>query len=178
MNRHMRWAFALALLPIAACSNSAPPPAPVVAAPVPPPLAAVDQTFVTAAAASDAAEIQAAQLAQTKAHSPRIKAFAAKMITDHTATTQKLTAIAQSKNVTVTPTLTDAQQQEITKLQAARPRVFDHDYVHGQVADHMAAVKVFQAEIDNGQDADLKAFAQATLPMINQHLTLAQRLAR
>jgi putative membrane protein len=176
MNRHVRWAFALALLPIAACSTK---PAPVVdaAPPPPPPLAAADQSFVMAAAASDAAEIQASNLAATKAHGPRIKAFAAKMVTDHTATTQKLTSIASAKGVTLSPTLSDDQQKMEAKLQADK-RGFDHDYIHGQVAAHMDAVKVFQAEIDNGQDADLKAFATATLPTIKQHLTMAQRLGR
>ena len=176
MNRHVRWAFALALLPIAACSTT---PAPVVASPPPPPaLAAADQAFVMAAAASDAAEVQAGNLAATKAHNPRIKAFAAKMVTDHTATTQKLTSIAQSKGVTLSPTLSDDQQKAEAKLEADKPRAFDHDYIHGQVAAHMDAVKVFQSEIDNGQDADLKAFATATLPTIKQHLTMATRLAR
>ena len=176
MNRHVRWAFALALLPIAACSSK---PDPVVASapPPPPPLAAADQAFVTAAAASDAAEIQASNLAATKAHGPRIKAFAAKMVTDHTATTQKLTTIASSKGVTLSPTLSDDQQKMEAKLQADKPRAFDHDYIVGAVAAHKDAVAVFQAEIDNGQDADLKAFATATLPTIKQHLTMATRLA-
>ena len=177
MNHHLRWAFALALLPIAACSTT-PPPAPIVSAPVPPPLAAVDQNFVMTAAASDMAEIQAAHLAQTKAHSPRVKAFAAKMISDHTASSQKLMALAQSKGVTVTPTLTDMQQQTEAKLEAAKPRAFDHEYIHSQVVGHTDAVAAYQAEIANGQDADLKAFAQTTLPTIQQHLTLAKRLGR
>jgi putative membrane protein len=175
MNNPMRWAFALALLPMAACSTSTP--APVAALP-PPALAAADQDFVNAAAASDAAEIQAANLAATKAHAPRIKAFAAKMVTDHTATTQKLTAIVQSKGVTVTPAMSDMQTKMEAKLEADKPRAFDHDYITGQVAAHTGAVKVFQTEIDSGQDADLKAFAMATLPTIKQHLTMAQRLAR
>ncbi len=108
-----------------------------------------------AAAATDAAEIQAANLASTKARSPRVKAFAAKMVTDHTATTQKLTAIAQSKGVTVTPALTDAQQKLEAKLEADKPRAFAHDYITGQVIGHQDAVKIFQTEIDSGQDADL-----------------------
>ena len=142
-----------------------------------PPLAAADANFVMAAAASDAAEIQAAQLAQTKARNPRIKAFAAKMITDHGDSTQKLTAIAQAKGVTVNGTLSDMAQQQETKLDGDKPRMFDRDYVADQVMDHKAAVQVFQTEIDSGQDPDLKAFAQSTLPVIKQHLTMAERLS-
>lgn len=172
MNRHFRWAFALALLPIAACSSNPPPAPPVAVAPAPPALAAVDQTFANAAASSDATEIQAAQLAQQKARSPRIKQFATRMITDHTKTTQQLTTILQSKGVTPTATPGD-----LTALQNAKVRQFDRDYMRGQVTAHIAAVKVFQDEIANGQDADLKAFAQATLPMIQQHLRMARQIS-
>jgi putative membrane protein len=175
MNRNMRWVFALALLPLAACSHSTP--APVAAAPPPPPpLSSVDQTFITTAASIDASEIQAGQLASTKAHNPRVKAFAAKMVTDHTATTQQLTTIAQSKGVTVTATPSDDAQKIEAKLEADKPSMFDHDYIQSQIAGHQAAVKAFQTEIDNGQDADLKAFATSTLPTIQQHLVMAQRL--
>ncbi len=173
MNRNMRWVFALALLPVAACSSNTP--APVVAAP-PPPLASVDQTFIMTAASIDASEIQASQLAATKARNPRVKAFASKMVTDHTATTQQLTTIAQSKGVTLTATPTDAAQKEEATLQVDKPRAFDHDYIQDQILGHEDAVKAFQTEIDSGQDADLKAFATSTLPTIKQHLIMAQRL--
>jgi putative membrane protein len=173
MNRYARWAFALALLPVAACSSS-PPPVTAAPVPVPPPLASVDQTFVNAAASSDATEIQTSQLAATKARSARIKTFAAKMVTDHTATTQQLTTLVQGKGATVSPA---ADQDLQTKLTADKPRAFDRDYINAQIAGHKAAVKLFQDEIANGQDTDVKSFAQTTLPTIQQHLKLAQQIA-
>lgn len=175
MNCYTRWAFALALLPVAACSSNSTGPM-VDTTPPPPALAVADQAFVTAAAASDAGEIQSSQLAATKAHGPRVKAYAAKMVSDHTATSQKLMAIAQAKGVTASATPTDMAQKMEAKLEADKPRTFDRDYVMGQVASHKSAVQVFQSEIADGQDADLKAFAQATLPSIQQHLKMAQRL--
>jgi putative membrane protein len=45
------------------------------------------------------------------------------------------------------------------------------------VMGHQMAVKAFQDEIANGQDPDVKAFASATLPTIQQHLTMARRLS-
>ncbi len=177
MNRHLRWAFALALLPIAACSSNPPPAPPVAVAPAPPALAAADQAFVNAAASSDATEIQAAQLAQTKTKAPRIKRFATRMIADHTKTTQQLTTILQSKGVTPAAAPSDAATAAQAKLQADNARQFDRDYMRGQVSAHLAAVKVFQDEIANGQDADLKAFATSTLPTIQQHLKMAQQIS-
>ncbi len=176
MTRYARWLFAAALLPLAACGSN--PPTPVVTAPpAPPPLAAADQTFVNMAAGSDAAEIQEAQLAGTKARNPRVKRFAATMIDAHTKTTQQLMTIAQSKGVTPDATVPQMATDQMTALNAARPAAFDRLYTRDQVTDHMAAVHAFQDEIANGQDADLKAFASSTLPTIQQHLQMARQLS-
>ncbi len=172
MNRHLRWAFALALLPVAACSSN-PPPAPVVVAPpAPPALAAVDQNFVSAATSSDATEIEAGHLAETKAHAPRIKRFATQMVADHNQTTQQLATILQSKGLA--PAATPA---DLSALQKETGRRFERDYMRGQVTAHEAAVKVYQDEIKNGQDADLKSFATSTLPTIQHHLAEARRIS-
>ncbi len=167
--------FALALLPIAACSSNPPP---VASAPPPrPALASADQMFINMAAAGDAAEIQGAQLAQSKAHRSAVKKYAAQMISDHTATTQQLTTIAQSKGVTPVAAPSEGAQDTMAKLQADRGAAFDRAYVRDQVMDHQNMVQAYQDEIANGQDADVKAFAQQTLPAVEKHLHEAQALS-
>ena len=175
MNRSVRWLFAAALLPLAACASNSPPPM-AASAPPPPALSAADQTFVNMAAGSDAAEVQAGQLAATKARSARVKTFASTMVDAHTKTTQQLMSIAQGKGVTPDATPPQMAQDQMGALTSARPAAFDRLYLHDQVVDHMAAVKVYQDEIANGQDADLKAFATSTLPIIQQHLRMARQL--
>jgi putative membrane protein len=176
MIRSARWLFVAALLPIAACSsNSATPVA--AAPPAPPPLAAADQAFITAAAQTDAAEIGAGQLALTKGRGKPVKTFAQKMIDDHTKADQQLMTIAQSKGYTPDATPPQMATDMMAKLNADRPVAFNRDYLRGQVMGHQMAVKAFQDEIANGQDADVKAFATATLPTIQMHLTMARRLS-
>jgi putative membrane protein len=181
MHRYSRWAFALALLPLAACSSSNPPAMASVTpvAPAAPTLAAQDQSFIATAAGTDAGEIQAANLALQKAPNPRVKTFAQRMIDDHTKTTQQLTSIAQAKGITMPPaTPPEMATEQLAKLQTLSGRRFDRDYIHGQVLDHEAAIKAFQTEIAQGQDPELKTFAQTTLPILQQHLHMAQSLAR
>ncbi len=178
MKQYVRWMFVSAMLPVAACSSSAPPaPAPV-APPPPPPLAAVDQTFVNAAAASDAFEIQAGQLALTKGHSARVKKYANMMVSAHTQTTQQLTQIAQTHAMTPDPTLPPDEQKMLDTLNKVRPASFDRDYMRDNVISHRSAIKVYQDEIANGQDPDLKQFATATLPTVQQHYKLAGGVAK
>ena len=168
MNRSLRWMSLAALLPVAACSGS-PPSAPVAVAPSPPSLAPGDAVFVNAAAASDAFEVQAGQVAQMKGHSARVKNYADKMVQSHTQTTQQLMQIAQAKGVTPNATLNPGAQRALTRLQGDPARRFERDYLRDNVVSHGTAIRAFQDEIKNGQDADLKQFAMATLPIIQQH---------
>ncbi len=180
MNRIASWGFALALLPVAACTTN---PVNPMAATVPQPVVpsptvnAVDQQFAMQAAASDQFEIQSSQAALQMSHNPRIQQFAQHMIDAHTQTTQQLTQIATGKGMTLQPTLEPQQQKMLSDLQAMRPGPgFDRAYLHDQVVGHTAAVQVFQNEIANGSDPDLKDFAQRTLPVIQSHLRDARRL--
>ncbi len=173
MNTIVRWGLALTLLPIAACSSSTP--APVAEAPPPPALAASDQAFVTMAAQDGMAEVQLATLAQTNARSPRVKAYANEMIKDHSAANDQLMKIASAKGVTPPTGLDDMQTQQKTTLTSEKGARFDRDYMHGQVSDHQSMLQAFQDEAQNGQDPDVKAYAQATIPTLQQHLTQAQR---
>ncbi len=176
MSRKLTLIAALALLPIAACSNGTPP-ATTAAAPTPPPVAANDQTFANTAATGGMAEVQAAQLALTKTKRPGITRFANDMITDHTKANQQLMQLAQSKNITLPTSLMDDQQQQLTKLQGESGRAFNHDYVADQAMDHQMMLTAFQDEAANGTDPDLKAFAAQTVPVIQSHLVAAQKLA-
>ncbi len=173
MNRMIRWGFALALLPVAACSST--PSTPVAEAPPTPAVAPVDQAFVTMAAQGGMAEVQLATLAQTNARSPRVKSFASEMIKDHGAANDQLMKMAQAKGITPPTDLNDMQNQQKTMLTAEKGAKFDRDYMHGQVTDHQMMVQAFKDEAQNGQDPDIKAFAANTVPTIQQHLTEAQK---
>jgi putative membrane protein len=170
-----RWSFALALLPIAACSTSAPPPP--AAPPAPPPLSEQDSGFINQAALGGLAEVQDGQLAATKAARAAVKAFGTQMVNDHTQVNQQLMTLAGGKGVTPPSALSDADQAALKKLSSLHGRAFDTAYLRAQVAGHQQMVQLLQQEIAQGTDPDLKAFAQATLPEVQQHLAKARSLA-
>jgi putative membrane protein len=64
----------------------------------------------------------------------------------------------------------------ISTLQQETGQTFDADYVRGQVNYQKANAMLYQYEIANGSDPDLKAFAQQTLPKIQDHLARALKL--
>ncbi len=176
MNRSILLLTLSAMLPIAACSSDNKPQPVATEAPPPPAVAAADQSFAMTAAAGGLAEIQAAQLAQTKDKRGSVKGYAGLMIKDHTTADQQLMQIAQQKGITLPTSPTDDQEAQYAKLQGETGREFNHDYLAGQVADHKAMLATFQTEAQNGTDPDLKAFAAQTVPIIQHHLTVAEKL--
>ncbi len=176
MNRIARWGFAAALMPLAACASSTPPAAPV-APPGPPPLAAADASFIQMAAQGGMAEVQMGQLAEQTSKSRAVKAYADQMIKDHTPNNDQLKQLATSKGATLPTALSDEQQKTLTMLQGEKGRKFDHDYLQAQVQGHTEMLGTFQTEAASGTDPDLKSFAASTTPVVQDHLTKAQKLA-
>jgi putative membrane protein len=53
---------------------------------------------------------------------------------------------------------------------------FDRDYIRGQISAHQQTVQLFEFEIGSGQDSKLKNFASQALPLLMQHLEIAQKI--
>jgi putative membrane protein len=134
--------------------------------------------FVQKAAMSDMYEVQAGKLAAEKGQSDVVKQFAQQMVEAHTKTTEELTGIVKSKNIKVDlPTKLDAQHQKlIDDINSASPRDFDKTYAKQQVDGHQEAVHLFKKYAAKGDDADVKQFAEKTLPTIEHHLEDAKKL--
>lgn len=175
MNKLVRWGFAATLLPLAACNPN--PSTPMQSTvPLPqtlPTVSAQDQNFVNLAATSDMFEIQSSRLALQRSRNPATRRFAQRMIDDHTQSSQRLAALAQAKGI-VLPTGLDPEQQRMMAAIDNTRRIFDQEYFRQQGMAHAGAVQVYQTEIANGYDADLRGFAQQTLPVIQEHLSMAQ----
>jgi putative membrane protein len=140
-------------------------------------VSSMDKKFAMTAAMGGMAEVEMAQLALTKASSDSVKQYAQKMIDDHTAANTELMSIASSKNITL-PTAPDAKHRAMmAKLEKLSGAAFDREYVmNAGHKDHQKMEKLFKDESMKGRDADLKAFAAKTLPVVQQHLQMARAL--
>ena len=144
------------------------------------PLANSVEAFVTGAAISDMFEIEAGKIAADKAKSPEVKAFAAMMVKDHTATTAKLKATLASAKVQVTPPtdLDDRRRGMIENLRAASAADFDKVYLDQQTAAHQEALALMKSYADDGENAPLKKLAADTAPIVQKHYDEVQKLAK
>jgi putative membrane protein len=136
-------------------------------------------SFYIRAAQSDMLEIMSSNLALQKSQNEEVRRFAQMMIDDHTRTSNELKTLAASKNVTLPTTMSNKQQSAMDKLnRAAAGADFDREYMKMQVKAHEDAVKLFQrqANEDEADEADAKAFAAKTLPALQTHLATARTL--
>jgi putative membrane protein len=140
-------------------------------------LDAADRAFVEKAAAAGMAEVQAGQLAQTKAKSEEVKSFAQHMVDDHTAAGDKLKSIAEADGVQPPANLDAKDEKQLAGLQKLNGAAFDHHYIRDQTAAHKEAVALFEKEAKSGSNPQLKQFALDTLPTLKQHLTDVEGLA-
>jgi putative membrane protein len=134
--------------------------------------------FVKKAGESGAAEVEMGKLGAAKASDAQVKAFAQKMVTDHTKANKELMAAAKAKGLEVPtePGLMHKGMKEKFEHQSPGGD-FDHAFMEQMVKDHKSAVELFQtASNDTTLDPELRALAKKTLPTLQEHLADAQKL--
>jgi putative membrane protein len=141
-------------------------------------LNAVDFNFVGQANLGAPFQVDSGRLAETKGTSAAIRSYAHLMITSHIPVVDALNVILKKKSITPSNTLLHgAYDAMIFTLSADQRDAFDRNYVNGQVEYQKGNAALFEQEIQNGSDPDLKEFARQTLPKIVDHLHRAEKLA-
>ena len=138
--------------------------------------------FVRVAAMSDLYEMEVSRLAEQRSQSAEVKRFAERMLRDHGKTTGELKGMLpqlQGVSAQQMPTRLDQQHHALVQqLQGAEGAEFDRAFARQQVQSHQAAVDLFRAYAQSGDDARLKQWASQTVPSLEEHLREAQRLQR
>ncbi|MTW17937.1 DUF4142 domain-containing protein [Rhodoplanes serenus] len=133
--------------------------------------------FVRKAAISDMFEVQSSQLAREKADQEG-RQFAATMLQAHTKTTGELRELVTSGKVKaeLPAGLDDEHRQKLERLRGLSGKAFEDAYETMQVEAHQTAVQLFSAYAQGGDDPELKQWAAKTLPELERHLGMAEKL--
>lgn len=139
-------------------------------------LSKMDSDFLLRANNINQAEIALAHIAGKKVRSENGKwdKFADRMVLDHGKAERALHDLAMSLHFYL-PTRPGAKQQTMAnKLNGLNGAAFASGYGQAQVQGHEQAVVLFKDEIRNGRNPQVKAYARKFLPVIEQHLQMAQ----
>jgi putative membrane protein len=99
------------------------------------------------------------------------------MVQDHSAANAELTSIATGLGIEMPKTLAPLHQRIRDQLRSMHGKAFDQQYIRVMVDDRDKAVKLFRQEPTLAHNAELKQFAQKTLPTIEQHQKMALALS-
>ena len=137
-----------------------------------------DQRILASLAQANVNEVAAGNIAVQKATAPEVKAFAQKMVDDHTKGLQEVRQVAQAKNATL-PTEPDAKHKKMAdRLNALSGAEFDKNYVaNAGVNDHKAAHKLVADARQKAKDPDVKALAAKLQPTIDEHMKSVPQMA-
>jgi putative membrane protein len=134
-----------------------------------------DTKFMKEAAMGGMLEVELGRLAVQNAASDQVKQFGQRMVDDHGKANDELKSLAQAEGVSL-PTELDAKHaREVQKFQKLTGAQFDREYMKMMVEDHHKDIKAFEHEAKRGDDPEVKAFADKTLPTLKEHLSMADQ---
>jgi putative membrane protein len=131
-----------------------------------------DKKFVKEAAIGGLMEVELGKLAAEKGSSDEVKKFGQKMVDDHTKANDQLKEAAAKSSIPVPSALDSKHQGKVDKMSKLSGPAFDKAYLKDMKKDHDKDISDFQSEAQNGSDPNIKQFATATLPVLQEHRTM------
>jgi putative membrane protein len=135
-----------------------------------------DRDFITKAAQGSMLEVALGSDASQKGMSPAVKQFGDRMVKDHGKADSELKELAAKKGITLPTELDDEHKKEIQKFAKLSGKEFDAEYSKLMVDDHQSDVKDFQKESKDAKDPDLRNWAASKVPVLEQHLSMANSM--
>ncbi|HVM47801.1 MAG TPA: DUF4142 domain-containing protein [Candidatus Acidoferrum sp.] len=135
-----------------------------------------DYKFACEAARGGMMEVKAGQLAQTQGYNLAVKQFGERMVTDHSKVNDQLKALVSQKGAMLPASLGHKDQRTLDALAKLSGKEFDRTYAADMVKDHKEDIKAFQKEAESADDPALRAFARNTVPILTQHLQMAEQM--
>jgi putative membrane protein len=137
---------------------------------------AQDETWLTTGIQGDRFEIIGGTAAQSKGATPAMKAFGARLVSDHSKSLRDAARAARRFGVTVPKTPSPSEQWELRTVGAFTGATFDRSYADLEVQDHIQDIQETKDEISDGCSATVRGLARDDLPVLRQHLKIAQQL--
>jgi putative membrane protein len=131
--------------------------------------------FLEAANIINRTEIEMGRLANERGQSASVRKLGKRMVQDHARLENKLKALATSKDIVLSKQVDIKHQNMIDKLAAYSGSTFDRHYVEDQVMDHQKAIALFQQAAAENQDRSVRDYAPNSIPVLQQHLQLAEK---
>jgi len=137
-----------------------------------------DKLFMLRSAQGDMAEIATSQMALKKSKSPEVKQLAQRLITDHSQSLKEGMGLATLQGLPSPKGPCFADQAVAQKLMSANGKDFDKQFMAAQEEDHENIIALYNMELSQGQDPQVKAFAAKFLLGVESHSVQIYQVAK
>jgi putative membrane protein len=135
-----------------------------------------DRHFLKDAIRGDNSEMMLGQMAADRASTPQVRDYGRMLHDDHAKAHDDAVRVAGQFGVPDTPEVMPQARAESVKLRHLQGRAFDREFARYMVKDHRHDIAEFRKQAhERGPVAEL---AQRTLPDLQKHLEVAERLSR
>jgi putative membrane protein len=128
------------------------------------------------------ADVDAGDYAAAQTADPEVKAFAERMVVDHSAVNKSAVVLVTKLNVTpetnaTSTALKEEGEKNLSALRALKGAALDKAYIDHEVTYHEQVIQALDTVlIPNAQNSELKALLVKVRPVFLQHLEHARHL--
>jgi len=142
------------------------------------PVAGAERAFVAEAAASGLAEVEASRVVASRTNDSALKTFAEQIEREHRSANEELQRIAGAKGIDLPATPEGEPRERLNRLVGQSGPELRRTYLQEfGIEAHQKSIELFERQAREGQDPELRQFAEKTLPALREHLTQAQQMA-
>ncbi|MGE5493253.1 MAG: DUF4142 domain-containing protein [Actinomycetota bacterium] len=144
--------------------------------------ALTDPQIAAITVAANQVDIDAGKLAKSKASSQEVKAFADRMVTDHTGVNKSAHDLAKKLKMkpeenSDSKALKNGGDENMKKLKGLKGADFDRAYIDQEVTFHQTVLDTIDKSLlPNAKNDELKALLTKVRPSIADHLEHAKKL--
>jgi putative membrane protein len=134
---------------------------------------AADRAFLMKASQANMGEVASGKLAQQKALSPDTRSLGKRFVDNHSDNQMKLSMLAKKLNVMLPMHPSSDDMMVMAKLKMMSGTSFDSAFLAVEQKDHMKNIAAFKQEAATSKNPWIVAYAKASIPVLEEHLTVA-----
>jgi putative membrane protein len=131
--------------------------------------------FLTAVNNINKTKIEMGRLARERGQSRSVRKLGARMVHDLSILENRTRTLAANEGILLPEGLDDRHQAMIDELATYSGAAFDRHYVEDQIEGHRQAISLLQQVAAENHDRSVRDFAAHTIPVLRQHLELAEK---
>jgi putative membrane protein len=132
--------------------------------------------FLVEALRTSLAEARMGELAAQQSHEQRVRVYGMKLRTDHTAHASEIERLLEPLNVAIPTEPTAEALSHLAALTRLAGKEFDASFIQMMIWTHTEAIEKYGAQTHANPDRSVHDFAASSLPMLREHLAVAESL--